>query len=189
MARIDKKFITNCIEKYPEIKAHKDLFGFEVSDIRKVLADGYSYTPADPNPIVIIDKELFVDIYGHDTMFDSFHENFSQIENDLKKEITNEYGIIDFSEVSKLNISAQEDKIVCSFDRKRTETKVELAERMVQDAEDKSLFGISSSIKFEYDALLQAAIRAEEEKDRRRIQAEIAVLEKRKKELEGQMKK
>lgn len=189
MARIDKKFILNCIEKYPEVEKHNSLFGLDVAAIKKVLADDYSYTPADPNPMVTEDKELFIELPDAPKPFNNISDNIKFIENVVQKMMTREYGIVNFDEVSNVNISSQDDTMVVYFDRTRTETKVELAERMVQDCEDKSLFNISVMLKTEYDNLLMAKIRAEEEKDRRRIQAEIAVLEKRKKELEGQMKK
>lgn len=189
MARIDKKFILSCIEKYPEVQEYNSLFGLDVAAIKKVLSDDYSYTPADPNPMVTEDKGLFIELPDAPKPFNSIADNIKFIENIVQRMMTREYGIVNFNEVSNINISAQEDTMVVSFDRTRTETKAELAVRMVQDCEHKSLFGISAIIKTEYDDLLMAKIRAEEEKDRRRIQAEIEVLEKRKKELEGQIKK
>lgn len=189
MARIDKKFINKCIEKYPEVKKHKELFGLELSDISKVLKDDYSYTPADPNPLVTEDTNLMVNIDIGDKKFNSISGNLKYIEECVKSEMIKEYGIFNYSEVKNIEIYAQEDTMVCSFTRSRTETKAELAARMVQDYEDKSLFLISTVLKNEYDDLINSEIRAKEEKERRRLQAEIAVLEKRKKELEKQINK
>lgn len=187
MAKIDKKFVQDLLDKHPEIQRHKSLFSFSTREVHKVIADDYKYEPADPEPVLIEEEDSFVEIKLSEKNFSSFEDAFKNIENRIKESIEKEYGVVS-EHISDIQFETYNSALKCTFKHSRYETKVEVAQRMIKDAEAKSLFGISKYIQDMYNKRIEVQIYELEKAEQARIAAEKENFEKRKQELVNQMK-
>lgn len=187
MAKIDKKFVQELLDKHPEIQRHKSLFSFSSREVNKVIAEGYKYVPEDPEPVLIDEKDSYIEIQLKGRKYKSFSDAFSGIEDRIKESIEKEYGVLS-DNICDIQFETSGSHLKCTFTHSRYETKVEVAQRMIKDAEAKSLFGISKYIQDMYNKRIQVQIYELEKAEEVRLAAEREEFEKRKQVLINQMK-
>lgn len=187
MAKIDKKFVQELIDKHPEIQRHKSLFSFSTREVNKVLAEDYKYEPEDPEPVLVDENDSYIEIQLKGKKYDSFSDAFNGIEQRIKDSIEKEYGVLS-DNIGNIQFETSGSVLKCTFTHSRYETKVEVAQRMIKDAEAKSLYGISKFIQDKYNALLKVQIYELEKAEEERLAIERENFEKRKQEIINQMK-
>ncbi len=187
MRGINKKFITDCIEKHPEVKEYNKLYGLTVNVVKHALSEDYSYTPEDKEYKTISDKNAKLNVQIEPCIIDNIDDFNEIIKKNFRTELSKVYGFFDESKLQDLKLRLYSNSIQFTFSYERKETKSEYASRMIKDLQLKALFNISLILKSEHNEAEIRAIREKDEKERRELQTQITELENRKKLLESKI--